>query len=46
MRYLAASLWLTATFALLGYATVQVDRWERTNNFPFGKLCELYHTCR
>lgn len=27
-------------------AVPQIHAWEKANNYPYGKLCELYRTCR
>ena len=32
-------------YALLVIAPA-VDRWEREAGYPYGKLCEVYRTCR
>lgn len=24
----------------------KISAWERANNYPFGKLCDLYRNCR
>jgi hypothetical protein len=24
----------------------EITAWERANNFPFGKLCEVYNSCK
>jgi hypothetical protein len=23
-----------------------IDRWERANGYPYGKLCDVYRNCR
>ena len=33
--------------AIIGIVSIpHIDRWERANNYPYGKLCDLYRQCR
>ena len=38
---------LFATFVIVLWviAIPAVDRWERSNGYPYGKLCQMYGTC-
>ena len=34
-------------FVLLSIlALPHINEWERVNNYPFGKLCEVYNSCK
>lgn len=36
---------LLTGFIMLAYVTPALHRYERANNYPFGKLCDLYRNC-
>lgn len=29
----------------LFYGVPAIDAWERANDYPFGKLCDVYNSC-
>ena len=37
---------LIITMSSLIVALPHIHQWERDNNFPYGKLCDLYRSCR
>lgn len=47
-RLIAATL-LIAAIMVLGvvslYYAQEVSRWERANGYPYGRLCDVFHTC-
>ena len=34
------------SFLTLAYALPAIDQWERDNGYPYGKICEVYNTCK
>ena len=26
-------------------ASISVNKWEKANNYPFGKLCDVFNSC-
>jgi hypothetical protein len=39
------TLFVTFVIVLWVIAIPAVDRWERSNGYPYGKLCQMYGTC-
>lgn len=38
---------LTITGAIALLVNVHhIHAWERANNYPYGKLCDVFHNCR
>lgn len=31
--------------ALLTYAVPAIHKWEKANDYPFGRMCEVYRNC-
>lgn len=47
---LTSALAVTAFAAFMSWAFVSaipaIHAWEKANDYPYGKLCELYRTCK
>jgi len=43
--HLAFLTGMLGLIVLLFIVAPEIDAWERANDYPFGKLCEVYNTC-
>jgi hypothetical protein len=41
----AASIICATAMLMLVIVIPQIHQWERSNNYPYGKLCDVYHSC-
>jgi hypothetical protein len=44
-RALAVFLGLIGVVVGLAATAHHVGRWEKANDYPFGRLCDVYNTC-
>lgn len=46
MKTTVSILLILMALAIAGLASVpRINAWEKANNYPYGKLCDLYRSC-
>lgn len=45
MKLLAAMTAIIVASLLLFVGGMEANRWEKANDYPYGKLCDLYRNC-
>jgi hypothetical protein len=39
-------LLIVFSISMFGYAIPKINAWEIANNYPYGKLCDVYNNCK